>query len=171
MRELESPPDPNNPSIGGIGFVPTTEQIRQFYSASSAFESLQDEFDNNPESFFVNFFRPVQTDSGPQFRPGVPQIASFFLRGLEQFDPSGSLASTAVQPILDRPYVYFPVISQMVGEPSSLPGPTRMNLALTRNPGSSMQPRSFNPASMPDQAVPPRHLPPPPPRPQVSPTL
>ena len=120
MRELESPPDPNNPSIGGIGFVPTTEQIRQFYSASSAFESLQDEFDNNPESFFVNFFRPVQTDSGPQFRPGVPQIASFFLRGLEQFDPSGSLASTAVQPILDRPYVYFPVISQMVGELRSL---------------------------------------------------
>lgn len=118
MRELESPPDPSSPNAGGIGFVPNADQIRSFYQAHSWWESLQDEFDNNPGSFVHNFFAP-DPQTG-QFRPGVPAIAQTFLQSLEHYDPQGRLAQAAIAPVLDRPYIQVPVLQAQLNDLRSL---------------------------------------------------
>ena len=57
-------------NIGGLGYMPTPEQIKEFHARASDWEASQHEFETDPQSWVVNHFM----ESGSAIRPGAEQI-------------------------------------------------------------------------------------------------
>lgn len=74
MRDLRAEPqiDPaTGQNNGGLGFIPNSEQIREFHRAHSDMRAMEHEFSANPQSFAVNWFAP---DAQGNFRDGVEGV-------------------------------------------------------------------------------------------------
>ena len=73
IRELRAEPqvDDNGQNVGGLGFIPNADQIRQFHQAHSDVQAMEHEFSANPESFVTNWIAP---DAQGNFRDGADQV-------------------------------------------------------------------------------------------------
>ena len=58
-------------NVGGLGFMPTPEQVKEYHQGHADFQASQQEFGTNPQSWAVNWFGP---DSAGNFRPGIDQV-------------------------------------------------------------------------------------------------
>jgi hypothetical protein len=90
MRALEAPPDQ-----GGMGFMPTTEDIRRYYDNSTQWEASELEFESNPESWIVNHLGP---DEQGQISPSALNVIDQFLPVLQNINPQ--LFNRAVEPLI-----------------------------------------------------------------------
>lgn len=84
-----------SPDEGGIGFLPTTEDIKRYYTNSTQWEAAELEFQNNPESWLVNHLGP---DEQGQLPPGAIEVLDSFLPTLQNIDPR--LFNRAVEPLI-----------------------------------------------------------------------
>lgn len=84
MRDLRAEPqiDPaSGQNVGGLGFIPNTEQIRDYHRAHSDMRAMEHEFSANPQSFAVNWFAP---DAQGNFREGVEGVIAALPTVLDQ---------------------------------------------------------------------------------------
>ena len=58
-------------NVGGLGFMPTPEQVKEYHQGHADFQASQQEFTTNPQSWAVNWFGP---DSAGNFRQGIDQV-------------------------------------------------------------------------------------------------
>lgn len=91
-RQLELPPDQ-----GGIGMVPTADQIREMYQAQLKWDQSQFEFQTNPLSWLRTWLSPGPQGELPQ---AAPALAEEFLPELLRLDRSGQLFEAAATPVL-----------------------------------------------------------------------
>ena len=90
MRDLQLPPDK-----GGIGAIPTVEQIKDWYQARGNWEAASYEFETNPESFLLNWIR----GEGGVTQQGLRFIDTF-LPTIHQLDPTGNLFNRVTAPVI-----------------------------------------------------------------------
>lgn len=90
MRDLRAEPqvDPaSGQNIGGLGFIPTSDQIRDYHRAHSDMRAMEHEFSTNPQSFAVNWFAP---DAQGNFREGVEGVIAALPTVLDQIYASAN---------------------------------------------------------------------------------
>jgi hypothetical protein len=93
-RQLALPPDQ-----GGIGMVPTPDQIKEWSRSATNWEQSAYEFEANPQSWLRNWLAPdAQTG---QFAPSVPTLAESFLPELARLDRTGQLFERALAPAIN----------------------------------------------------------------------
>lgn len=73
LRDLPQTDPVTGENTGGIGFMPTPDQIKEYHRAHSDIQAMENEFHMNPSSFLNNWFAP---DSQGQFREGTEQVLS-----------------------------------------------------------------------------------------------
>lgn len=73
LKDLPQVDPQTGENIGGIGFMPTADQIKEFHQAHSDVQAMEHEFAANPASFLNNWFAP---DAAGQFREGTEQVLS-----------------------------------------------------------------------------------------------
>jgi hypothetical protein len=66
---------------GGLGYMPTPEQIKQFHQAHSDWSANVQEFSTNPQSWAINWFGP---DAGGNFREGTDKVLASVPQVLDQ---------------------------------------------------------------------------------------
>jgi hypothetical protein len=66
---------------GGLGFMPTPEQIKDYHRAHSDWSAMTQEFVTNPASFALNWFGP---DATGNFREGVDKVLASVPQVLDQ---------------------------------------------------------------------------------------
>jgi hypothetical protein len=66
---------------GGLGFMPTPEQIKEFHQSHSDWSASVQEFSTNPQNWAVNWFGP---DGKGNFREGVDKVLASVPRVLDQ---------------------------------------------------------------------------------------
>jgi hypothetical protein len=66
---------------GGLGFMPTPEQIKDYHRAHSDWNAMTQEFVTNPASFALNWFGP---DATGNFREGVDKVLANVPQVLDQ---------------------------------------------------------------------------------------
>jgi hypothetical protein len=83
-RILKQPPefDPaTGENRGGLGFMPTADQIKEFHRGHSDWTAMTQEFSVNPQSFATNWFAP---DSQGNFREGADQVLASIPQVIDQ---------------------------------------------------------------------------------------
>ena len=73
-RVLREPPqvDPSTgENIGGLGYMPTADQIKDFHARASDWEASHQEFETNPQSWVVNHF---MESGGSAIRAGAENV-------------------------------------------------------------------------------------------------
>ncbi len=83
-RILKQPPefDPTTgENRGGLGFMPTADQIKEFHRGHSDWTAMVQEFAVNPHNFATNWFSP---DSQGNFREGTDQVLASIPQVIDQ---------------------------------------------------------------------------------------
>jgi hypothetical protein len=104
-RELKA-----SPEQGGLGFLPTTDDIKKYYDNSTQWEASEFEFQNNPESWLLNHLGPNEEG---QLSPGALNVIDNFLPVLQNVNPQ--LFNRAVEPLIST------TLSNLQREVSSIP--------------------------------------------------
>lgn len=62
FRNLQEPPDSQDPTKGGLGFIPKVDEIREWREAYLSNQALRTDFEISPASFLLNLFGPIEVE-------------------------------------------------------------------------------------------------------------
>lgn len=98
-RELEKTPEE-----GGLGRMPTLEEIRQGEADRLGMAEMQADFEANPANWMANFFGHIDQQGNAVFRPGVENIVENLPDHLARVAPQlhSRMAAQAVSPYLQQ---------------------------------------------------------------------